>query len=586
MGGTTITYNGIVIQDVLTQDVSQEVEYDSTGVDPIYIKTSIVSRFIFHTATGDGLGYRVGSSDLAGGIQAALRQLIVPRRQYTMTIGGNVFVDIAPSAIAPNVKQALSGRPGVDLNNGPKPKLVIEEIVGTKTARGTLTVDLALPLIETGEWAAKDQIINLRFWTADEVDANWLTTRTIRGRIRVTNQHVNLHQLRNLLFPPVQAGFRRKTMNFAEDPNGLVMDFTITDEEVHATAPKPATSWSGTHMVSSPYAGGAVAEEEVRVTLEGAHDTPQAKLVRLAVQILDSKLHLSTRINNDGSTESAVLLYMAVSAALEKNRVEAVAKIKHTGSASGELRLVPILNSDSFAQYLPTDVTDEGYDPYRSRVLRGPTASLSTIFVASLQLPHDHAILPTHKFGDESGGDAKPEAEVGEDVPKPETAVIPLLPTYKFDTEHRKYPYLYYRTMSVLHTNSGSVVLPGANVDSESTTQLLAIVDLTQPVTIRTITLKGQRVGKPPEFPKPKPLYTDENGIGHVLLSSVIQPSAGLLVEDSNATWYTASVQYEYALERAQVPGTDTISLSKVPYVTDGWLPGSLPPEMFVDENP
>ena len=96
---TQVTYNNIVIQNVLTQDVSQEPIYDTSGnVDQIYVRTIVTIKFLFHANDGTGLGFSTGA-DLAGGTARAMEMLNTNRKRFTMTIGGNTFFDVVPGAV-------------------------------------------------------------------------------------------------------------------------------------------------------------------------------------------------------------------------------------------------------------------------------------------------------------------------------------------------------------------------------------------------------------------------------------------------------------------------------------------------------
>ena len=64
--GTTVEYNGITIHDVLTDDVTQEVVYDKTGVDPIGIRVTVSITGYVHMAAQEIHGIRK-TGDLATG---------------------------------------------------------------------------------------------------------------------------------------------------------------------------------------------------------------------------------------------------------------------------------------------------------------------------------------------------------------------------------------------------------------------------------------------------------------------------------------------------------------------------------------
>lgn len=579
MSGTTITYNGVVIEDVLTQEISQTIEYDSAGgVDPIYVKTIVTARVTFHLVSGAGLGLAVGT-ELAGGVASALRLLAMPRRRFTMTIGGNTLIDMQAGATVPEFgTQPLRG-PGTDMNNGPKPTLKLDTIAGTRVATGTFTVEMAVPLItsEGNLIATKDGVSNLRFWMQDEFDVNWFTTRTYHGRIRVANKTIIPMVKRNLVIPPLQDGFRRKSQSFTEDPNGLEMTFAITDEEVYRAAPFPATSWSGNHRISTPYAGGAIAESELTVRLEGAHDTPQTKLIQLAVAIMDQKLNFFQDVANT-EKKNSILLFAAIDAPLHENKVTLVTKIKHVGTEGSGLDLIQTVGPE-FGRDLSTSVNGDEYAPWLSRRLEGATAGLLGVFLSRVQLPQNHADMPkttlTQTVRENPGAGTGPPATETFDLPLGETED-------EFSDEHKEAMYTKYRASSTISSKTGTITLPRSG--DGSTPNKNANISLWPGVSKRDITIEATRIGDPPSIPEPKQEFTDDNGIVHTLENWSITPATKLLGSDGVTQVIEVFALYTYVMSRSPDPLKDFMPSMAIPYVQPGHLETKLPPRMFKAE--
>lgn len=576
MSGTTITYNGVVIEDVLTQEISQTIEYDSAGgVDPIYVKTIVTARVTFHLVSGAGLGLAVGT-ELAGGVASALRLLAMPRRRFTMTIGGNTLIDMQAGATVPEFGTGPLQGPGTDMNNGPKPTLKLDTIAGAQVATGTFTVEMAVPLItsEGNLIATKDGVSNLRFWMQDEFDVNWFTTRTYHGRIRVANKTIIPMVKRNLVIPPLQDGFRRKSQSFTEDPNGLEMTFAITDEEVYRAAPFPATSWSGNHRVSTPYAGGAIAESELTVRLEGAHDTPQTKLIQLAVAIMDQKLNFFQDVTNT-EKKNSILLFAAIDAPLHENKVTLVTKIKHVGTEGSGLDLIQTVGPE-FGRDLSTSVNGEEYAPWLSRRLEGATAGLLGVFLSRVQLPQNHADMPkttlTQTVRENPGAGTGP--------PATETFELPLGETEDdFSDEHKEAAYLHYRTSSRITTNRGTISLPRSSDGSVPNTN--AIVSLFPARVERVITIEASRVGEEPTMPLPEDEFTDTNGIKHTLIGYYVDPAVTILGSDGVTNMFKVDARYRYELDTILDLTKDSLPVTPVPYIQPNAVPSKLNPNMF-----
>ncbi len=559
---TTATYNGIVFQDVRTHSVDSEVVYDTAGgVDPIYTRKIVVVESIFHTSTGDGLGHQI-TGELGIGVEAALRLLEIPRRPFNLTIGNSSLINVIPGATEPGV--VIRGGGDIDLNNGPKPSWTLKEIVGTKTARITFRVELA-----TAACGTPAGLTNLRWWTTDDVDENWFTTRKIDGKLRVATKNTNPHSLRNLIFPPLQNGFKRQSMSFIENPNGLELDFTINDLEVFRSAPKPTTTWSGVHRVTTNTPGGTVAEEEVTVTLNAPRDTPQTKLITLAQNILDSKLAFVREVGGKGSSDKnrVMLVNYAMEAALEDNRVTATARIKHVGDKG----LLAVLKSGDFGQSLPADIGEEAYDPDVSRLLTAPTAGLSGIFISAMQTQCQPAVMPN------AGGETEtnPTARNIESPTKIDKATLPPEPEEDvYNQTHKDSMYLTSSVTSELVIAKGNKTLEtgtSSSADAETET-----VDLTKGITTRIITVKATRLGLSPVAPNPAD-FTDANGIFHKFKNAVVTLyNAG---QDSAKTpIFGAKAVLTFELRRTpelEEGGKDTVRPVQLQYTTSEAVQGS-----------
>ncbi len=517
---TQIQYNGVVIKDVLTHSVDQDVVYDVDGqVDQWYVKTTVTIQFTFHTVDGAGLGFSTGAS-LAGGTAQALKMLTTNRKRFTMSIGGATLFDVVPGA-GQDLSVAQGGAT-FDVNNGPRPKLQIQEIIGTKVARGTFTVELAVP---SCDGYSRDQPLSLRWWTTDDVDGNWMTTRTINGRLRVPTKDVKSpHFLRGLIFPPLQRGFKRESMTFTEDPNGLELAFTVRDKEVFRAAPFPASTWRGNHRMMSQVPGATIVESECSVTLEGAHDVPQSLLLALGTRIIDAKLLLNEQglLSGSRNAGTAMLMFIAIDAELGENKVTVMARIKHTGVGTGATFLP---QAQTLGQPLPPDITSSAqgsYDPLVSRLLPGPTSPLATIVVSQLQTP---CATATMEIGVPASEADEAETRTPATITQLPDEPLPDSPGFQetITEDHKTAPYLHYITRARLWTIRGKAVMERAAAsttstkDDDSSADSLA-VDLTNGRTYRRIWVTAVRYTKPPELFEPLDVFTDEFGRTHELL--------------------------------------------------------------------
>ncbi len=575
---TQVTYNDVVIQNVLTQSVDQQPIYDTAGnVDQIYVRTLVTIKFLFHANDGSGLGVGVGNN-LALGTARKLEMLNTNRRRFTMTIGGNTLFDVVPGAIGEN-ERVLQGQI-TDVNHGPRPSVKVEEIIGTQVVRGTFTVELAVPSCGTPAG-----VVNLRWWTIDDVDENWYTVRTISGRIRVANKNISPHSVRGLIFPPLQDGFRRESMAFTEDPNGLELEFSIKDKEVYRSVPFPASTASGSHRMSSQVPGATIVESECTVKLTGAHDVPQTALIQLGVKIIDNKLQLKNQGVGSSGAAKAWLLFYAIDAALFDNVVTVMARIKHTGQGEDGFEFLPQVTKQ-FGKSLPADIAVGGvtYDSLKSRLLPGPTAPLSSIIESVLQTPCDPAEMPQATFIT-SAGDSTPEKseESGDypdtegDLPKEEDK------TTDYADEHLRAPYLSYRVISQIKTHHGRAAMEIAAASTASETDDVLPVDLTQGRTYRYITVRATRINTPPDMFDPIDTFVDSENRKHTLMNDSFGDNGRYKIGSVEHFWQEQSLIY-------LVHKKTSLRLSGFPLLDAPWIKTGdqllkVPPDVF-KKNP
>lgn len=570
---TQITYNDVTIKDVLTHSVDQDVAYDVDGqVDQWYVKTTVTIQFTFHTVSGAGLGFSTGAS-LAGGTAQALKMLTTNRKRFTMSIGGETLFDVTPGATREGV--TVEGGATFDVNNGPRPKLQIQEIIGTKVARGTFTVELAVPSCD----GYSDGLMSLRWWTTDDVDGNWMTTRTINGRLRVSTKNNNPHFLRGLIFPPLQRGFRRESMTFTEDPNGLELAFIIRDLEVYRSAPFPASKWRGNHRMISQVPGLTVVESECSVTLEGAHDVPQTLLIALGFRIIDTKLLLTeqgllTGNRNDGK---AIIMFFAVDAELGENKATVMCRIKHTGQGSGGVTFLP--QAQQLGISLPPDITfsEQGtYDPLVSRLLPGPTSPLVTIVISKLQTPCAPATM-------ETGVPVSAEQEAATRTPAEVTVITGEVPpdtnSPGFSPEHQEAPYTSYRVVSRIQTYHGKAAMEIAAASSSSEDDDVIPVDLTRGRTYRRLMVTATRISQPPQMLNPRKEFFDEFGRKHTLMNEGYGDKGQDTVGKDEHFWQIQHMTYLVS-KKTDLP-VHGFQLTLAPWLKDGDQTKKIVPEFF-----
>lgn len=563
MAETYAIYNGIALRDVLTESIDQTVVPDSTGVDPLYVRVEVTfsaTAWLTDTAYNWGIGMH---PSLAQGFNAIIAKLMQPRRAFRYIVAGQTLINCVPAYNRPGIPNPVKFRlEGSDINNGPIPSVRIQNIISGQTARVQMKVICHMGMCDSPSMGANTHgIINLRYWIGEDINGeDWTTLRTYSGRLRVAHAGVNVHQaLRSwLVIPPLQTGFWRKSIRLHQAPNGLELDFTVEDQELYAQAPWPATSWDGEHMVSSPYAGGAIAESELRIQLKGEKTTDKKDLFSLATKILDNKLHLFDMQNE----KRTFLLYAAYRDKLKHNHIEAVARIRHVGKkADWKLWNVP-------GRGLGEPLTLDQYNKEVSKPGK-QTATLVGLFAQRLQDACHPAKMP------QECGNLKTEVYhiVCTDVPEETQGMLtPYEPDYS-PRHLDEGAYTDYTISSEIKHKTGMVDLPvgdtsgGSGVNSNST---ILAVPLHQGWARREVRISAERLNAWPEVPDWGD-FVDSNDIAHTVLDHRPIPAAPCLSADGKKSLYRIDQELLFSLSRPPRIGED-LPVGKLPYrgnVTD-----------------
>jgi hypothetical protein len=143
-------------------------------------------------------------------------------------------------------------------------------------------------------------VLSNRWSSVDSVDENLYLTRTIVGQVELSNPSWNPHDYRYLTLPPLHPGMRRERMNFTASNDNLKLMYEIVDQEITASAPGNATSFSLDHTESTDLWAPSVAFFSTRCVVKGSRDSSRSTLIRTAIEVIDSKT-LLTALNVNGN---------------------------------------------------------------------------------------------------------------------------------------------------------------------------------------------------------------------------------------------------------------------------------------------
>lgn len=565
---TNVSYNNVLLQDVLTEDIDQVPHYDQSGADMLFVKVRVRVSAIVHTLQTYTLGSS-GGNTLAKSLNDIIAKLSVPRRRFLMTIGGQTLFDVLPGAVPAGGGPVAQNLNNMDCDNGPKPNVKVLSIIGEATARISFEIEVNVPACA----GSGNGILNLRFWIADDIDCKtWLTTRTYHGRLRLAHNHLNPHAFRNFVVPPVQPGFQADSISLQGSEDGLELEFTVRHQEHWAQAPGPATDWEGSHMISSPMVGGQVGESEVRIKLRGPKSVDKGELIATAMKILNAKLHFADM----ASENSVMLLYAAINDNLKENEVEATARVKHVGKYS----LFNMAdNTFGFPLKLPN------YDKEIAKP-GSPTATTAGLFLCALQTACKPGVIGQPSASD--GTITKFEYK-GPTTTIPAATVANLLPyETRYSQDHQKFMYMNYQESNEYRVDEGLIALPFAvaSSDQKKNKDTCKFVQLFPPQAKRIVRISAERLGKWPDMPNPQK-FTDDYGIVHWPEDWRPMPHASQLSADGRKELFTSDFEITYALSRKPTP-KESFRVGRIPIRSPNGSDGessTLPESVFVDQK-
>lgn len=594
--GTTITYNGITINDVLTHIVNNDVVRDSTGVDPVGIRTTIECEAVLHTTDaphGLNVSWSVPGEGLAAGIAEMVRRLSLPRRRFVMQNGNDTWYDIVPSEKEPGTCNPTQMFPNDVLRNdiefGPSCNVSVVSVSGTRSARCKFRFVFTTAIC--GNASDISNVLNLRYWTADDIDCrSFLTTRVWNGVFRVKRKGsgapaVNPHILaRTLTLPPIQRGFRRERIAWSESPNGLEFHFSITDKEQWAQAPSPATHWEGTFSMSVP-TGDILCESELTFRLWGDKNTDKRELFRLAQRIVDAKLEFKKYLPSG----DIIVISQVWQEKLEANEVTCHMRVRNTGPDRFYTNLAPTGSLFNLGLPLPEEVGDpQPYDKEVAYAPNLPTATLAGLFVCSLQTPccaHDineRQLTPTtstvtYPQTQVVRVEYKPPTKddvLSDQVPKNITGHPSVAQLYS--TEHNDRSYQWYRITSRYVGDTGWRGFAKGSQCTDNSSDTMAFAQIHCPISCRKIVIHACRADKWPDVPK-LIHWKDKNGVKYVLKDWEYEPNPVTITADGRHRLHEIYMTLYYYMSRKPNVATDSASLESfavgcIPYINKGAL--------------
>lgn len=308
-GFTIVSYGNITLYRCTTEDVTQELVFDDSRTDMLYVKTKIrISGFVHghqnwnYQVVNDATGINYAGS--AGAAEIGVRRRLEPREAFRMWTGctgegqlpdGQLLFDVAPfplNVIVPSPPRVVGNVDlvGYDLNNGPKNlDLSIHQIAGDELFRVTATFELCHLecAYNPGDKPNSYGVLSNRWTCVDSLDNNLQVTRTYAGTLVCATQNINMQSFRWMTVPTIQPLMRIESMNFESSLDGLKLNWVVVHKEIALSAPWPARTWSVTHREEQE--GGIKATCYIDVDLTGDSQVDKSRLITLAYWIIFAK---------------------------------------------------------------------------------------------------------------------------------------------------------------------------------------------------------------------------------------------------------------------------------------------------------
>lgn len=604
--GTNLTYAGVTMTNVQTLEFrDKEPVRDPSDTDKWADETTIRVRTFLSTNTiggyvpGGGGGAGIGSIGitsvpgvLPGQSPQSVENIVAgllnqDRQSLTFTMAGVVMVQSDATT---------------DVANGPK----VTDLKITGFAAATLIVEFEVKtwqvqcpqFVPTPNMPTPGNKVLLNRWSCiDDMDERFCTTRVWQGILRVAGANFHPNDFRDMAVPPLFPGWKRKHLHFHSDPGGLVLAYSVVDQEMVGPAPPwPAAKMQFTHVETcgegvideSKGAGPVTGVGHCHVVMEGGRGADKRMMICRAANIIEQKLQLGASQQTFRILEVTVADYQSA----DTNRIEMQAKVQHCPTNNQTLQAFianTVLGQMGLPLSLPqsdpgTGMTDPsnqgsqgssntnttpqvnansqaiaGYNPDICWALGSyGSATLTTAFAAFLQTPC--GADGTHTV---TGGYSNPAS--------------PSLSQPSYSQATNETPAVTYSTGAVSTTAALSTPPTYAGSGTQSIFQfyvvdsqlvkkfsrvqlpIAGLVPAGQPTTTtftlggaaakRIVRITGECKNDWPRMPRDVD-FTDHNGIQHSILKSKILSKARTPCPDGNSFDHSLAIEYTYALSR------------------------------------
>lgn len=518
---STIKYGDVTLKLTRVNSFAQEPVYSDDGIDYLY------TRFVLDVTgllTLDSPIVGSGAT-LASNIAVVQSNLMTPRSTLLFTINGESVL----TASAPDAKA------------GPFPRsCTITNITGTRSAVINYVVEAHVKV--TCSESSENPVLSNRWSMENVYDENLYCTRRTTGRLTVkaVDGGINADSFRAYGIPPLPRGWKRKRFSFNVDTTGLILDYTVEDEEKFLLPPIHSTTATGTYREATEKFG-TYTIVDVSVTCAGAKSISKTDLISDCAQVCLSRLDLGVAVGKDrllraelseelfdnrvtmSLTARRILNVITANVLISSNKIGKAIGTEGLAAMDLGFRESELIKS-AVAAWKPTCAEPTGVGPF---TLDDQSQSTNE----EIEDPEVYISL-----GDNFAGES---------------------PAYNGD--HYQYLFTDYELEIEYDTDEHKIQLPVAGTGPLAS----EIIQLAAPTQRATIRWKGDRIGTWPKAPIAHSLVTN----GH-LLSKKVRPEAPRLIPDGQQYEYSMSGEYIYAITTPLNEATSGLPAPSMPYDT------------------
>ena len=606
MAGTTVWYGNVQLHNCKTLGWSQEIVYDDSKTDQMFVRYKLRFECLLHAQayaqwsktdgsipifTGDFNSNELAHADSCMSLREMLRRLKSPRQELRVTMGNNIMLDVRPFT--------ASGGGGdtegiwLDVENGPKPQrvevtqLTTGQIAGAAVFTLNFEIDCTCLLCPSGN---VNFVISNRWSIGESMDANFFTTRSITGKMRVASAALNAEIARLLILPSLEYGFRRDSIDYSVAADGLEVTYTVKDRQVYQAAPWPCTRMEGTHTESTK--DGILFNSTVQVEVEGHPGASKAAMLAWIIGVMESRLGDLSKLNTaqKGPNGKAELAYVESCVFTdhigERNVISGQLQITHSidltpdsngnvsydavsnisiGKFGSPLKLAPLGTDYTYDSTVSKVPAAWGYDVQAGDDGRSPAARL--LLACYLQSPcydrHNigNAATPSSQYTPYTAQKQPPAVQEHQN-----SYTLPGSPSPSTSLSSSQQQAIY--TVSTMETHwhqdpvKVQIPIASASLKASDDTCVLATLGPTQASV--EFHYEAERFMAQPQIPEPKNAWALASGLKASLMRHYVRLHPPTVTANATGKVYRTEAYYVYALNRPPLP-TESIPIGILP---------------------